>query len=244
MSTTKAVFTGTSGWHYRHWKGPFYPDDLPDSRMLGYYIRYFGTAEINNTFYHLPGESTFTAWRDSVPDDFVFAIKASRYITHMKKLKDPGQSLSKFMQGVELLENKAGPILFQLPPKWGLNIERLREFLEALPAGHRYAFEFRDPDWFDDRVTEALAGKNAAFCIYDFNGRQSPRRLTADFVYVRLHGPDGAYKGTYDDTTLSGWAKAFLSWTAAGKEVYCYFDNDERAYAVRNALRLKELLEA
>jgi uncharacterized protein YecE (DUF72 family) len=237
------IYIGTSGWHYQHWKGPFYPEDLPDKRLLDYYLKHFQTAEINNTFYQLPEKKTFVQWRESVPEGFLFAVKASRYITHMKKLKDPQEPLANFMGRVAGLGEKLGPILFQLPPKWHFNLERLQDFLKALPGDYRHTFEFRDPSWFNEQTNQALAERGAAFCIYDFEQRQSPRSVTADFVYVRLHGPDGAYQGSYDDRTLSDWAEAFSAWAEQGKEVFCYFDNDERGYAAQNALKLKELLE-
>jgi uncharacterized protein YecE (DUF72 family) len=237
------IYIGTSGWHYQHWKGPFYPEDLPDKRLFEYYLKHFQTAEINNTFYQLPQKKTFTQWRESAPEGFLFAVKASRYITHMKKLKDPQEPLANFMGRVTGLGDRLGPVLFQLPPKWHFNLERLKSFLRALPGDYRYAFEFRDPSWFNERTNQALAERGAAFCIYDFEQRQSPRSVTADFVYVRLHGPDGAYQGSYDDKVLSDWAEAFSSWADQGKEVFGYFDNDERGYAAQNALKLKELLE-
>lgn len=243
MSAAKSIHIGTSGWHYLHWKGPFYPEGLPDELLLEHYVKHFQTAEINNSFYQSPEKETFAQWHDSVPDDFIFSVKASRYITHMKKMKDPDQPVSNFIDRVRVLGKKLGPILFQLPPKLNFNLDRLKGFLNALPGDYRYAFEFRDPSWFTDQAEEALAEKGAAFCIYDFEGRQSPRSVTADFVYVRLHGPDGAYKGKYDDRCLSDWAEAFLSWFNEGKEVFCYFDNDEKGYAAQNALRLKDLLE-
>jgi len=242
VTVPKAIHVGTSGWHYHHWKGPFYPKDLPDENLLEHYLKHFDTAEINNTFYRLPRKETFAQWRDSVPGGFLFSVKASRYITHMKKLKDPEQPMANFVGGVDALGDKLGPILFQLPPRWRLNIDRLTSFLTALPEGHRYAFEFRDESWFGKQTEEALCERGAAFCIYHFEHRQSPRPVTADFVYVRLHGPDGAYQGKYDDQTLKQWAEDLSSWVNGGKEVFCYFDNDEKGYAPQNALKLKELL--
>ena len=242
MSEPELLHIGTSGWHYKHWRGPFYPEDLPDEDLLKHYLKYFHTAETNNTFYQLPEKETFTRWRYSVPDSFIFSVKASRYITHMKKLKDPEQPLANFFTGIKELGEKLGPILFQLPPRWHLNIERLRGFLRALPEGHRYAFEFRDESWFEKQTEEALRDRGAAFCMYDFEHRESPHSVTTDFVYVRLHGPDGAYQGKYDDQTLKRWAKDLSSWVNDGKDVFCYFDNDEKGYAAQNALRLKELL--
>jgi len=242
MTVSKEIYIGTSGWHYQHWKGPFYPKALSDENILDYYLKHFETAEINNTFYQLPEKETFAQWRDSAPEGFLFSVKASRYITHMKKLKDPEQPVANFIARIEVLGNNLGPVLFQLPPRWRPNIERLTSFLTTLPEDHRYAFEFRDESWFAKRTEEALRDRGAAFCIYEFEHRESPRPVTADFVYVRLHGPDGAYQGKYDDQTLKRWAEDILSWVNEGKKVFCYFDNDEKGYAPQNALKLKELI--
>jgi len=190
----------------------------------------------------LPSEKTFEQWRKETPKDFVFSVKASRFITHMKKLKDPKKTLKRFMQRVVLLKRKLGPILFQLPPRWRMDLDRLEAFLHALDRRYRYAIEFRDPSWFDERVYDALARHRVAFCIYDLNGRLSPKEVTSDLVYVRLHGTNLAYRGKYDDQTLSGWTKAFLGWAGEGRSVHCYFDNDEKGYAAENALRLKKML--
>lgn len=243
MKSATSVHIGTSGWHYTHWKGTFYPEELSPDGFLEFYAKHFRTTEINNTFYQLPKKTTFVHWRDAVPEGFIFSVKASRYITHRKKLKDPEATVSVFLERIEVLEDKLGPVLFQLPPKWHFNPERLHTFLEALPENFRYTFEFRDPSWFDDRNEQALTEKGAAFCIYDLAGRQSPRMVTADFVYIRLHGPDGAYRGQYDDETLFEWAEAISKWAGEGREVYCYFDNDEAGYAPRDALRLQSILK-
>ncbi len=244
MSKAKGipVRIGTSGWSYPHWRGAFYPRDLPASRWFQYYLERFDAVEINYSFYQLPSEKTFEHWRDEAPKDFVFAVKASRFITHMKKLKDPGKTLRPFMERVVLLRKKLGPILFQLPPRWRLDIGRLQYFLEGLDRRYRYAIEFRDPSWFDDRVYEALASHRVAFCIYDLDGRQSPREVTTDLAYVRLHGPEGPYRGRYDDRALSDWARTIRAWAGQGKSVHCYFDNDEKAFAAQNAQRLKGML--
>jgi uncharacterized protein YecE (DUF72 family) len=236
------IHIGTSGWCYDHWQGPFYPQDLPAQRRLEYYAQTFKCAEINNSFYHLPGPKTLKNWRDTVPADFVFTAKASRYITHMKKLNDPAESVATFLDRISLLGDKLGAILFQLPPRWHFNGERLSAFLDALSGDFRYAFEFRDHSWLNQQTLELLAGHGAAFCIYELDGFLSPREITSDFVYVRLHGPDGAYQGSYDSGTLSGWAGTFSAWSAQGRDVHCYFDNDEAAYAVRNALELQAML--
>lgn len=233
---------GTSGWHYKAWAGPFYPGDLPDRDYLEYYARHFHTVEINNSFYQLPKKESLKAWKDTVPPDFIFAVKASRYITHMKKLKDAEKSLSPLLKRIEALGDRLGPVLFQLPPRWRFNLERFYDFLEILPADFRYAFEFRDTSWQDPRAYEAMKMMGVAFCMYDLNGYQSPKEITADFVYIRLHGPDGAYKGEYDTPTLSGWAGAVSAWLRQGMEIFCYFDNDEAGYAARNALKLQDMV--
>jgi uncharacterized protein YecE (DUF72 family) len=232
------IHIGTSGWYYEHWEGPFYPDGIAKGSYLEHYVEHLHTVEINNTFYQLPEEKTLQNWRDTVPDSFVFAAKASRYITHMKKLKDPEEPVATFLGRVEVLGDKLGPILFQLPPNWHFNRERLTAFLGALPSGHRYAFELRDPDWLNGEAYEILEAHDAALCIYDFQGRQSPRKVTTSFVYVRLHGPYGGYRGKYSREALAGWAGALSSWLRQGRDVYCYFDNDEAGYAVQNALEL------
>jgi uncharacterized protein YecE (DUF72 family) len=240
---TRRIYIGTSGWHYDHWKGPFYPSDLPQERFLTYYQERFRSVEINSSFYRLPTGSSLAGWRDATPPSFCFAVKASRFITHMKKLKDTKRPLSAFLQQMRVLEGKLGPILFQLPPRWNLNLERLREFLKILPRDHRFAFEFRDPRWFTKEVYDALAESGAAFCIYQFAGLLSPVTITADFVYLRLHGPSSeAYRGRYSTQVLAGWAGRMISWMREGKGVSCYFDNDEAGYAARNAEELQEMI--
>lgn len=243
MQHNNSIHIGTSGWNYRHWRGTFYPEDMPQKKWLEYYVERFGTVEINNSFYQLPSEQTFKNWQETVPDDFLFSVKASRYITHMKKLKDPEQGLENFIPRVKSLGKKLGPILFQLPPHWSFNPERLQAFLQALPQDNKYTFEFRDPSWFESQTYEILAKHNAAFCIYEIKGELSPKEVTADFIYIRLHGPkQQAYTGQYDQKTLVGWAGAFSAWLKNNKEIYCYFDNDENGYAAQDALRLKQMV--
>ncbi|QPC81310.1 DUF72 domain-containing protein [Phototrophicus methaneseepsis] len=233
---------GTSGWHYDHWRGNFYPDDVKD--MLGFYTSQFKSVEVNNTFYQLPEKSTFEAWYEATPHDFEFAVKASRYMTHMKKLKDPDEPIARFLGSVEPLGDKLGPVLFQLPGKWHFNAERLEQFLRRLPDDHRYAFEFRDKSWHTQQAYDLLAAYDAAFCVYEFAGYVSPKEVTADFVYIRLHGPNETpYEGEYGNPALSGWAGAISSWLRQGKDVYCFFDNDQAGYAPRDALRLKAMLD-
>jgi uncharacterized protein YecE (DUF72 family) len=239
---TGTIHIGTSGWHYSHWIGPFYPEDLSKCDFLSYYADRFHTVEINNSFYRLPTKETLTEWRGMVQPGFIFAVKGSRYITHMKKLKDPLGPVHEFLERIDTLEDSLGPILFQLPPRWRVNGERLRGFLEALPTGYRYAFEFRDPSWFREEVYVAMHRHGAAFCMYELAGRSSPKPITGDFVYVRLHGPEGAYRGRYATEVLAGWAEAFLVWVGQGRDIFCYFDNDEAGYAVQDAARLQHML--
>lgn len=238
MKRHPAIHIGTSGWHYGHWKGPFYPGDLADDAMLRFYAGHFGTVEVNNSFYRMPGKKMLAHWRDSVPDDFIFAVKASRYITHMKKLGDAKKPLSRFLAAVETLGEKLGPVLFQLPPRWHVNMGRLLSFLELLPKDYRFAFEFRDPSWFSPEVYAALSDSGAAFCIYDLGGTLSPQEITSDIVYIRLHGPAGPYSGGYETPVLADWARVFSAWAKKGKEIYCYFDNDEAGHAPDDASRL------
>jgi uncharacterized protein YecE (DUF72 family) len=234
---------GTSGWHYDHWSGPFYPEGCKSSERLDYYVRHFDSVEINNSFYQLPKRETLEDWRDSVPEHFIFAAKGSRYTTHMKKLKDPQAATEKFFAAIDALAPKLGPILFQLPPSWSCNPGRLRDFLEGVPHDHRYAFEFRDPSWFAEEIYDALRDSGAAFCLYDIEGRRSPEPVTAPFVYIRLHGPaETAYQGSYDDDALGAWAEKIRNWLGEGHDVYCYFDNDQNGYAALNAATLKEMI--
>ncbi len=238
------IHIGTSGWSYDHWKGPFYPAGLPNDQMLAYYFRHFQTVEINSSFYHLPQKQTLERWREAAPESFIFTAKASRYITHMKKLKDPQESVATFLERIRILGDKLGPILFQLPPRWHFNEVRLAGLLDALSGEFRYAFEFRDHSWLNERTYALLSRHKAAFCIYELEGFLSPKEITADFIYVRLHGPNGAYQGSYNAQTLAGWAGAFSAWASRGHSVYCYFDNDEAGYAAQNAQRLEDMLYA
>ncbi len=238
------IHIGTSGWHYDHWVGPFYPEGTPAADFLAFYAERFATAEINNTFYQLPSAETLAQWRDTVPTGFRFAAKASRYVTHMKKLKDPAASLARFLDRIAVLDPKLGPLLFQLPPNWRVNLERLEAFLEALPAGRRCAFEFRDDSWWNDAVYDALARHGAALCLFELAGSATPLTATADFVYLRLHGPGEAYQGSYDDARLRTWAERLAGWRDEGRDVWAFFDNDEAGFAATNARRLLELLAA
>lgn len=236
------IHIGTSGWNYDHWKGPFYPEDLPQEQWLKFYTEHFDTVEINNSFYQQPEKSTVLKWCDGVPDQFRFAVKANRYMTHMKKLNEPEDSVQKMADTFSEFGEKLGMILFQLPPKWNFNEERLRNFVNLLPGDFHYVFEFRDKSWINETTYSILEENNIAFCIYHLSGYQSPLKVTADFVYVRLHGPvEEKYQGKYDEKYLSEWADKLKEWGKKGKDVYLYFNNDDQGFAVQNALKLKEL---
>jgi uncharacterized protein YecE (DUF72 family) len=233
---------GTSGWHYSHWSGSFYPASLSSEEYLDYYCQQFKTVEINNTFYQFPEKDTLENWRQIVPSGFVFSVKASRYLTHMKKLTDPEEPLETFLERVSVLADRLGPILFQLPPHWRPNLERLEQFLALLPQEHQYAFEFRDERWLTQAMYDLLRRYQAALCIYHLEGYLSPREVTSDMVYIRLHGPGEAYQGSYNTQDLAGWAVAISTWHRQGKQIYCYFDNDAEAAAPANATQLSEML--
>lgn len=237
------IWIGTSGWHYKHWIGRFYPEGTRADEQLPYYLHFFRTVELNNSFYRLPEPETFAGWKKAVPRDFLFAVKASRYITHNKKLNVEKKNISVFFERVRKLGRKLGPILFQLPPSWKQNAERLERFLKMLPKKYRYAMEFRNSSWYDPTVYTILRKHNVAFCIYELEFHQSPRQITADFVYVRLHGPGRKYQGSYADPGLRKWARDCLKWQLAGKDVFVYFDNDQEGYAAFNALRLAKFME-
>jgi uncharacterized protein YecE (DUF72 family) len=236
------IYIGTSGWSYKHWMGTFYPPGTKQKDRFPYYQKFFKTVELNSPFYHLPLRQTFEKWKEDVPNDFIYAVKASRFITHMKKLNDAGDSLTRLLDNASGLDEKLSIILFQLPPKWEINVERFKTFLEKLPKGNRYTFEFRDQTWYREEIYSLLREFNCAFCIYELAGHVSPIEITANYVYVRLHGPGDKYQGSYTDEVLAEWAGRCKDWSESGKDVYVYFDNDQEGYAAFNAIRLQELI--
>lgn len=233
---------GCSGWLYPHWRGSFYPRDLAAGRWLAYYSSVFDTVELNNSFYRLPEARQFAAWRRQTPEGFLFAVKASRYLTHMKKLKEPRQPLSLLFARAKNLGSKLGPVLYQLPPRFDCDPERLASFLAALPRGRRHAFEFRDPSWYSEDVFALLARRRAALCLHDMPGSESPRRTTAPFVYIRYHGTGAHHGGRYPARMLRKEAVWIGARLQSGLDVCAYFNNDAGGYAPRDALRLKELV--
>jgi len=211
--------------------------------MFEFYAERFDTVEINNSFYRLPTEETFAAWSAAAPAGFCFAVKASRFLTHMKKLKDPEEPIDRLLTRAAFLGPKLGPILFQLPPNWPIDIERLECFSRLLPPQHHYSIEFRNATWNTKAVYEILERYNIAYCAFHLAGFESPREVTSDFAYVRLHGPGGKYQGSYSDTDLEGWAVQIGKWRRTLKAVYVYFDNDQAGYAAKDAARLRALAQ-
>ncbi|MCE5315418.1 MAG: DUF72 domain-containing protein [Armatimonadota bacterium] len=243
MNTQAAyrLYCGTSGWNYNDWRGRFYPENLPQSEWLEYYSRVFDTVEINNSFYRLPEISTFEKWRFQTPDNFTFAVKASRYLTHIKRLKDPEEPLERLLAHSSGLADKRGPVLYQFPPNWRMNLERLEAFLKILPRDVRHVFEFRDDSWHNDEVWSMLSRYSAAYCVMDAPGLPQHMKITADFAYIRMHSGGEATHSNYTRGHLTSCAHHIEDFLARG-DTYIYFNNDYNAYAVENALSLRKML--
>lgn len=237
------LFVGTSGWSYNHWRGLFYPVDVPRGRWFAHYASYFSTVEINYTFYRLPAEKTFSRWGEESPRQFVYALKAPGTITHLKKLRQPEEALERFLARARLLGEKLGPILFQLPPRWHCNVERLAEFLALLPSDLQHVIEFRDQSWHCDEVFKLLSEREVGFCIVSLPGFSCPSAVTGPSVYVRMHGAEVRYGGRYTEAQLRDWARRVGEFLDQGHDTFVYFNNDAHAYAVENAWELKGLLE-
>jgi uncharacterized protein YecE (DUF72 family) len=235
------VRVGTSGWVYPHWRGLFYPQDLRQDDWLAYYASHFDTVEIINSFYRLPSEAAFDAWRKQAPAGFIFSVKASRYLTHMKKLKDPEAPLGNLFDRARHLRKKLGPVLYQLPPCWRLNLERFEQFLKALPARRSHVVEFRQASWLAEPVFELMAQHGVAHCIHDMRQMEVPQRVTASPAYLRLHGAAGN-EGNYSKRELKRWAERVADWAGQGADVYVYFNNDWQGHAIKNAQTLREML--
>jgi uncharacterized protein YecE (DUF72 family) len=233
---------GTSGWHYSHWSGPFYPVDLPKNKWLEFYAQHFNTVEINNTFYHQPKPQTFKNWQKQAPKDFLFTVKANRFITHIKKLKDVEEPLERFFAGAELLKKNLGPILYQLPPSLHKDLGRLRDFLQLLPKRRIAIFEFRHKSWFSDDTYMLLDKFSVGFCTHDLVGVPTPRIITGGLIYIRFHGPTGRYQGNYTKAMLKDWADWIKEHVKKVNSVYAYFNNDVSGHAINNTKTLKELL--
>lgn len=251
------IYIGTSGYSYPHWQDVFYPSDLSQSKWLEFYTQYFNTVELNVTFYRLPQESAFKTWHQKTPDDFIFSIKGSRFITHVKKLKDVEESLKLFLDRCSILEEELGVILWQFPPNFklaigdkesGIRIERIEKFLKLLISyrlslNARYAFEFRHESWFCQEVYDLLKQYNCALVIADSPSWPAVEEITANFVYIRFHGGQELYGSNYSQKELKNWAEKIKVWSKQGLDVYCYFNNDAYGYAIENAKMLKRLIE-
>jgi uncharacterized protein YecE (DUF72 family) len=235
---------GTSGWSYQHWKGVFYPEDLPASKWLKYYSEHFDTVELNASFYRLFPRKTFEGWAAKAPNDFRYAVKMWRGITHLKRLKVAEESLKDVCNRMEGLGKAIGPILIQLPPSLHLDLDRLESFIKLLPqvSGFRYVLEVRHSSWFVDEFWELMNRYRIAFCIADAPGKPFLRKVTTDFVYVRFHGEKAIYAGKYSEPTLRNWASFLLEVLNQGKDVYAYFNNDMSGYAVTDAKELKNMI--
>ncbi|HWS53824.1 MAG TPA: DUF72 domain-containing protein [Pyrinomonadaceae bacterium] len=240
-----AIHVGTSGWSYEHWQGVLYPHGAPARARLDYYAARFRTVEVNSTYYRWPKEATFASWRRRTPDDFILTVKAPGLLTHVSRLFKPERWVERVRRGLAQLRGKRGVLLAQLPQTLAYDHARLAYFLGRFPAGVRVAFEFRHPSWHREEVFGLLESHGAAYCV--MSGARLPcvLRATAPFVYARLHGPDPEhlYAGSYADADLRWWAARALEWEAAGREVFIYFNNDGHGHAVRNAERLRRLLD-
>ncbi|MGN6549849.1 MAG: DUF72 domain-containing protein [Pararhizobium sp.] len=239
-----AFRVGTSGWSYAGWWGEFYPSDLKKADALAYYTSRFCAGELNAPFYRTPSEKAVTAWHDDTPEGFRFSWKASRFISHYRRLLVDDHSLDLLESRVRLLGEKAGPILFQLPPQMKVDRERLGTFIARLERGRRYSFEFRDESWYVPEIFDLLTAYDAALCISDHAAAPAPRVVTAGWVYVRNHGPSGRYHGNYSDEALGDWARSIEEWRGEGREVWCFFDNDQKTAAPKDAERLAALVGA
>lgn len=241
MGSRKEIRIGTSGYQYDHWTKVFYPEKLPKKEWFNYYAKHLDSVEMNSTFYRLPKTKTFEGWRERAPQGFRYILKYSRYGTHIKRLKDPADHVGTFLERAEHLKSSLGPILVQIPPNWKARPDRLDAFLEAAPDRRRWAIEIRDPSWFTDEVFHILEKHNAALCLHDMLP-DHPDLHTADWVYLRYHGPNGDYTGQYSSKAIEGIARKIDNCHDSGLDVFCFFNNDQHGYAVENALDLKQLL--
>jgi uncharacterized protein YecE (DUF72 family) len=237
------AYIGTSGWNYEHWRnGVFYPKDLKPPAWLAFFAQHFNTVEINNSFYRLPSETVFKNWRLQTPEEFTFAVKASRFITHIKRLKDPADPLDLLFSRVKHLKNRLGPILFQLPPRFRADLERFAVFLEALKQRRgrrvRCVVEVRDRTWLNESVFDLMRRNRVALCFADWRDLHVCDPVTADFVYLRRHF--GRAKGNYGKRDLDADANRIQKWLRQGLDVYVYFNNDMKGYAIRNSQYLQK----
>jgi uncharacterized protein YecE (DUF72 family) len=234
---------GTSGWHYASWWGPFFPAGIRKKDALRYYSSRFYAAELNAPFYRTPTFEAVQGWYDQTPASFRFSWKGSKFITHWKRLSERSDnSLALLETRIAILKEKAGPILFQLPPQMSMDRERLASFLKMLNPSGRYTFEFRHPSWYAPAIFELLTEHDAALCLSDHAAAPAPWERTASWVYIRGHGPTGRYHGNYSDKALEEWTASIRKWRRQGRDVWCFFDNDVKSAAPADAERLLQLL--
>jgi uncharacterized protein YecE (DUF72 family) len=226
------VLVGTSGWQYAHWKARFYPTTLPQKAWLEHYSERFGTVEVNNAFYRLPEKKTFEDWRNRTPPDFVLAVKASRYLTHIKRLREPAEPVKRLLERASGLKEKLGPILLQLPPNLRVDLAALEETLSQFPSRVRVAFEPRHDSWFCDDTAAILAEHGAALCLTDIRGKKSPLWRTADWGYLRMHAGRASPQPCYGRRALETWSRTLAKLWDQTSDLYVYFNNDERACAL------------
>jgi len=241
------ICIGTSGFSYSGWQEKFYPEDLEDKKQLEYFSKYFDTVELNNPFYHLPKKETFSSWKERTPDDFVFAVKVSRYITHRKYLKDCKEPWINFYNRAKALEEKLGAFLIHLPPRWTKNMERIENFvsmLKKISPDERYVFEFRNESWFDEELINFFEDQdNFTLCLTDSSEWFSNEEITGNFAYIRFHGPDKVYESKYNDELLKKWSDKIKNYLNNDLDVFCYFNNDFNAYAIEDAKKIKKMIK-
>ena len=233
---------GCSGWNYKHWRERFYPKGVPVSRWFTFYAEHFDTVEINNSFYRLPPPETFDKWREQAPPGFCYAVKANRFLTQAKKLKDCDEPLERQMTSFRCLRDRLGPVLYQLPPSLRINLERLESFLRIVPKDVMNVFEFREKSWYVPETFELLDRYGASFCAHDMPGSASERTATGPIAYVRFHGGEGKYWGRYSDEGLLGWSDWMIAQAQSGRPVWAYFNNDIDAHAIHDAQTLKSMV--
>lgn len=235
------IRVGTSGFSYQHWSGVFYPTDIPQRQWLEFYSEHFNCVEINSSFYHLPSEATVVSWRERTPEKFLFVLKGSRYVSHLKRLRDCEEAVNIFYERARFLKEKLGPVLWQLPPRFDVDTDLLASFLNLLPQEPTPVLEFRDPRWFVQEVYSLLEEKKAVLCVHDMPKSRCPQIVIGPLLYLRFHGLGGSYGGNYPDEILrenAGWAKH-----TRARDIYAFFNNDIGGHAVHNALTLRDFLQ-
>ena len=241
-SNVSKIHVGCSGWVYKHWRGLFYPEGLPQKRWFERYAEEFDTVEINASFYRVPLETTFDGWREKAPDGFRYAVKVNRFITHLKKLAGVDDEVDRFVALARKLGDKLGPLLYQLPPSLHKEVPRLEAFVSRLPADLEHVVEFRHRSWYDEEALAALDRHGIGFVAHDLKGLISPRWASGRTAYVRFHGSGGRYSGRYTDDHLLGWADWCMEQSRRGRSVWCYFNNDIHGHAIHDAQTLKSMV--